>query len=103
MNPKRGLYPVYIKNELDRPEFGSDQISIGALGDSFYEYLLKVWLQGGKRENSYRRMYDKAIDGIINHLLQKSAVNGLTYISELAGEKVVKKMDHLVCFLPGKI
>lgn len=23
---------------------------MGALGDSFYEYLLKAWLQGGKRE-----------------------------------------------------
>ena len=23
---------------------------VGALGDSFYEYLLKAWLQGGKTE-----------------------------------------------------
>ncbi len=32
------------------------QVTFGALGDSFYEYLLKVWLQGGRTETKYRKM-----------------------------------------------
>lgn len=26
------------------------QVTFGALGDSFYEYLIKAWVQGGKSE-----------------------------------------------------
>ena len=36
--------------------WGGGQITFGALGDSFYEYLLKAWLQGGKTEPKYRDM-----------------------------------------------
>ena len=35
--------------------------SIGALGDSFYEYLLKAWLQSDKADTEARHMYDEAI------------------------------------------
>lgn len=103
MDPDSGLFPVYISNELEKPRFASNQISLGALGDSFYEYLLKVWLQGGKQESIYRKMYDKSIDGIMNVLLKKSAPNTLSYIAEIRGDSIQKKMDHLACFLPGKI
>ena len=40
-----GLYPTFIYNSKQPPSFGNSDISIGAMGDSFYEYLLKVWLQ----------------------------------------------------------
>ena len=38
-----------------------DSVSMGALGDSFYEYLLKAWLQSGKKDTVAREMYDHAI------------------------------------------
>ncbi len=47
------------------------KVSLGALGDSFYEYLLKVWMQGGRSEDNYRRMYDEAMDGVDKLLVQK--------------------------------
>lgn len=50
-----------------------NQVTLGALGDSFYEYLLKVWLQGGRTENNYRRMYDDAMDGVEELLVQKAS------------------------------
>ena len=58
-----------IYNTKQELSFGNSDISIGAMGDSFYEYLLKVWLQGGKREMKYRRMYDKSINGILDKLV----------------------------------
>ena len=41
------------------------KVTFGALGDSFYEYLLKTWLQGGKKEKWLRDMYDRAMDGVV--------------------------------------
>ena len=71
--------------------------------NSFYEYLLKVWLQGGKREKKYRHMYDKSINGIIDKLVHMSRPNYLTYVAELKGDRVIHKMDHLACFLGGTL
>ena len=34
-------------------------ITLGARGDSYYEYLLKQWLLTGKRENSYLLRYEQ--------------------------------------------
>ena len=35
--------------------------SVGALGDSFYEYLIKEWLQN-RTDTQAKEMYDEAID-----------------------------------------
>ena len=35
--------------------------SIGALGDSFYEYLLKAWIQSGKTDTDARKLYDESL------------------------------------------
>ena len=39
----------------------TEHTAIGALGDSFYEYLLKAWIQSGKQDTEARKMYDDAI------------------------------------------
>jgi mannosyl-oligosaccharide alpha-1,2-mannosidase len=46
--PKDGLLPIYISADSGQPTTG--KITFGAMGDSFYEYLLKVWIQGNKTE-----------------------------------------------------
>ncbi|KAL7470251.1 hypothetical protein ACHAXS_010462 [Conticribra weissflogii] len=40
-----GLFPTFIHNTKQSLSFGNSAISVGAMGDSFYEYLLKIWLQ----------------------------------------------------------
>ncbi|CAN0317850.1 unnamed protein product [Discosporangium mesarthrocarpum] len=51
--PKGGLAPIYISPETgefgggDRGEGG--RVTLGARGDSYYEYLLKQWMFSGKR------------------------------------------------------
>lgn len=35
--------------------------SVGALGDSFYEYLLKSWLQSGKKDTDAKKLYDDSV------------------------------------------
>lgn len=45
--------------------FVTDHTSVGGLGDSFYEYLLKAWLMSDKTDLEARNMYDDAIEVIM--------------------------------------
>lgn len=61
--PKRnGLYPNYLSPETG--EFVSDDVSLGAMGDSFYEYLVKEWIHTNRTDEQARRMYRDALDAI---------------------------------------
>ena len=47
--PKReGLIPICINAQTGKLR-DSATISLGARGDSYYEYLLKEWIQTGKQ------------------------------------------------------
>jgi Glycosyl hydrolase family 47 len=95
-----GLYPLYVRPPSGG--FSTDAVSIGALGDSFYEYLLKAWLLTGRHYEGFRRMYEEATDGINKRLVQFSAGSNLTYLAELGrSSRLIHKMDHLVCFAGG--
>jgi hypothetical protein len=83
------------------PAFANSKLTFGAMADSVYEYMLKIWIQGGKTEPMYREMYDKAMEGMHNELLQTSTPSGLTYIADKNGGRLDHKMDHLVCFMGG--
>ena len=72
-------------------------MSLGGLGDSFYEYLLKAWLQSGKEDMEAKEMYDDAISAIVQHMIVKSP-GGLLYASDLKYERLEHKMGHLACF-----
>ncbi len=108
MEPDDGLYPASVVN-LDRdPRLGrrEPKISFGSRADSFYEYMLKIWLQGNRREQMYRDMYDKSIQGMHDTLLQKGTESGLWYIAQTTFRRksrhyINPSMDHLVCFMGG--
>lgn len=63
-------------------------MSVGALGDSFYEYLLKSWLMNGKNDSALKNMYDDAIEAIEKNLLYKSAQSQLWYFAEMKNSRV---------------
>jgi hypothetical protein len=97
----KGLVPIFINAESG--QFSGSTITLGARGDSYYEYLLKQWLQTGKTEDLYRRMYLESMTGVRELLVQQSEPNKLTYIAELINGHKDAKMDHLVCYLPGTL
>ncbi|KAL3962184.1 hypothetical protein ACCO45_003707 [Purpureocillium lilacinum] len=72
-NPKDGLVPIYIY--ATSGEFRGENIRLGSRGDSYYEYLIKQYLQTNKQEPVYEEMWKESLEG----------------------------MDHLVCFMPGTI
>ncbi|XP_044261688.1 mannosyl-oligosaccharide alpha-1,2-mannosidase IA-like isoform X2 [Tribolium madens] len=93
-----GLYPNYLNPKTGK--WGQHHMSMGALGDSFFEYLLKAWLQSNKEDNEARQMFDDAMQAVLQHMLFTSP-SGLMYFAELKFDRPEHKMDHLGCFSGG--
>ena len=49
------LVPLYINAQTGHLRPGV--LTFGARADSYYEYLLKQWLQSGKKEHKYDRYH----------------------------------------------
>ncbi|BBM97475.1 mannosyl-oligosaccharide alpha-1,2-mannosidase [Marchantia polymorpha subsp. ruderalis] len=100
--PNDGLLPIYISPHSGKPT--TTKITFGAMGDSFYEYLLKVWIQGNKTEvvKHYREMFDHSMEGMMT-LVKKSSPSNYVYLAERTGDVHQAKMDELACFAPGML
>jgi hypothetical protein len=88
---------------LDGFSFASNKISLGALGDSFYEYELKLWLLMNRHVAEYRRMYDESVRGMRSFLIKQSKPSGLFFVGELEGSRFSSQQDHLTCFAGGML
>ncbi|XP_057421714.1 mannosyl-oligosaccharide 1,2-alpha-mannosidase MNS1-like [Lotus japonicus] len=100
--PEDGLLPIYIDPKTGTKPSGA--ITFGAMGDSFYEYLLKAWVQGNKTETVkfYREMWETSMKGL-ESLIRKSTPSSFVYITEKLGNGLFDKMDELACFVPGML
>lgn len=104
-----GLYPINIRMRSKKKELFPERVhwtdfsqySFGAAGDSFYEYLLKNWLQSGKSHQPSLTLYLNAVDGAMKHLIQRSKPNNLTYLAQHEYGQIVHQMGHLTCFAGG--
>ncbi|KAF8226672.1 glycoside hydrolase family 47 protein [Tricholoma matsutake] len=105
-----GLASVFMN--VEEGQYALSAIRLGSRGDSFYEYLLKQYLQTNGSEAVYRDMYDNAMGAIHEHLIQKTVNTKMTYTAELIPEqnpngqiswRLIPKQDHLVCFLGGSL
>lgn len=95
-----------LQNGIESMDMGTlyGPYKLGAGGDSYYEYLLKQWLLTGREDAVLLQDYKEAMEGIRRHLVKKSkGPLQLTYVAEMSGNTVERKMDHLVCFLPGTL
>jgi mannosyl-oligosaccharide alpha-1,2-mannosidase len=101
LNPPNGLYPYFVGNMVGSPEFTNQKLTFGAMADSFYEYMLKIWLQGGKTEQFFRDMYDESMQGMFDLLLSVSSPSELVFIADKDNNRMDTKQDHLVCFMGG--
>lgn len=104
LEKNEGLVPIFINaNTGQFRNFAT--ISLGARADSYYEYLLKQWLQTGKKNDDFLiDDYQTAIRGVLNQLVRTTPNEKHLYIGELINGKDFKpKMDHLTCYLPGTL
>ncbi|KAJ4718777.1 alpha-1,2-Mannosidase [Melia azedarach] len=100
--PDNGLLPIYIDPHRGTGAYST--ITFGAMGDSFYEYLLKVWIQGNRTSavKHYRDMWETSMKGLLS-LVRRTTPSSFAYICEKNGETLIDKMDELACFAPGMI
>ncbi|PBP27219.1 glycosyl hydrolase family 47 [Diplocarpon rosae] len=99
-----GLLPIYIY--AHDGHFRGNNIRLGSRGDSYYEYLIKQYLQTSKEEPIYEELWNEALDGVRKHLITYSESFKFTVLGERPeglGGALSPKMDHLVCFMPGTI
>jgi mannosyl-oligosaccharide alpha-1,2-mannosidase len=99
--PDDMLCPVFMS--IRTAEWSSDHVSLGALGDSFYEYVLKQYLLTGKTEVRYKNMFMKLVRGIIEKLVMYSYPSRWAFVSEYRRRELYHKMDHLACFVGGML
>jgi len=103
---KDGLVPVSIDARSGRFR-SSSTVSMGAGADSYYEYLLKTWLQTGRTHDFLREDFERGVEGMRTHLVQKSSPNGLLCLGEIAegvrGPSFNARMEHLACYLGGTL
>ncbi|XP_073139333.1 mannosyl-oligosaccharide 1,2-alpha-mannosidase MNS1-like [Henckelia pumila] len=100
--PPDGLLPIYINPH--RGTRSHSTITFGAMGDSFYEYLLKVWIQGNKTAavKHYREMWETSMKGLLT-LVRRTTPSSFAYLCEKNGASLIDKMDELACFAPGML
>lgn len=99
-----GLLPIYIYAGTGK--FRGNNIRLGSRGDSYYEYLIKQYLQTSKQEPVYKEMWDQALSGVRKHLITYSKHAQFTVLGERQNglnDALTPKMDHLVCFMGGTI
>ncbi|KAJ7872696.1 glycoside hydrolase [Mycena leptocephala] len=104
-----GLAPISMNGD---GSFARSTIRMGSNGDSYYEYLLKQYIQTNRTEPVYLQMYGDAMQGVHDHLVQKTPTHGLTYIAEMIplaqtnwqnSWVTQSKQEHLACFLAGSL
>ncbi|EFA82442.1 glycoside hydrolase family 47 protein [Heterostelium album PN500] len=97
----KGLIPIYVRPDGSGP-CGST-LSMGSMADSYYEYLLKMWLytpETHPQHNQYRRMYLEAVEAM-HETLYTVSPKGEGYLSIIYGRENSHTMEHLACMAGG--
>lgn len=87
--------------------WATNLVTLGAPADSYFEYLVKVWRQGGAVEGETWERFASVVDAAID-LLAYTAADGTTIVREVIPEndgqvRFRAKMDHFACYIPGAI
>ncbi|PVH83057.1 glycoside hydrolase family 47 protein [Cadophora sp. DSE1049] len=70
--------------------------------DSFYEYLLKMYVYDSTRYGHYKDRWVLAADSSIAHLASNPSTRpDLTFLAEFDGQKKIFESQHLACFDGG--
>ncbi|RWS31610.1 mannosyl-oligosaccharide alpha-1:2-mannosidase isoform A-like isoform X2 [Leptotrombidium deliense] len=93
---QNGLFPVFISTETGM--FTTSKVSFGANGDSFYEYLLKAWIQSNRSQKRQKRLFLRTMKEVEKTLLRRTE-SGFYYLVENMGSH--EGMSHLACFSGG--
>jgi len=70
--------------------------------DSFYEYLIKMYVYDSTRFATYRDRWILAADSTIAHLASNPSTRpDLTFVAQFEGQELIFQSQHLACFDGG--
>ncbi|KAI9714506.1 MAG: mannosyl-oligosaccharide alpha-1,2-mannosidase [Bogoriella megaspora] len=104
LGAKEGLLPAYIDPAIGT--FQGSDVRLGSGGNSYYEDLIKQYLQTSTQETVYLDLWKEAFAGIRKHLITLSSPSNFTIIGERAegiDGALTPKMTHSSCSFPGTI
>lgn len=80
-----------------------DQITIGAMADSAFEYFLKQYLMTNQTEQQSLDIYLRTMRGIMDHNMFLSPTRSFVYVTDVSAKSGMpsRRFEHLSCFLPG--
>eukprot|EP01133_Synstelium_polycarpum_P015435 gene15435-18304_t len=93
-----GLYPIHVSP--DGKKFCGSTLSMGSMADSFYEYLLKMWMYSKNTDQRYRKMYLESTQGMLDELLIETK-KGDSYLTIVYGRSKTHTQEHLACMAGG--
>ena len=93
--PIPGLYPKMLNGKFYSKPL---QYGIGGEADSFYEYLLKMYVS--TKDKRFKEMYDVAARAIRDQLIFKTEKYTFPS-SKNQGEMLQENFEHLTCFVGG--
>ncbi|EEH34358.2 mannosyl-oligosaccharide alpha-1,2-mannosidase [Paracoccidioides lutzii Pb01] len=97
-------FPGLIGSELNTTtgHFLNSDISWGAGSDSFYEYLIKMFIYDESRFKTYRDRWVLAIESSIKHLKVLLPLRPeFTFLAPYSNKKLGSSSQHLACFNGG--
>ncbi|KAI0164417.1 glycoside hydrolase family 47 protein [Hypoxylon sp. FL1284] len=103
-----GLWPTFF--DMANLQLTKDNdFTFGALADSLYEMLPKMYALLGGREPVYEKLYRDAMEAAMKHLLFRPMVpdkadilfSGNAYVSQDSSVRLHPEGQHLACFAGG--
>lgn len=88
--------------------YSTNMVTLGAPADSYFEYLVKCWIQGGQRETGFWRLFAEVMDGMTKVASYRSRFGDVIVRDVFPEDNGTKlrfqhKMDHFACYIPGMI
>lgn len=103
-----GMWPVSL--DFQQETVGDNTFSLGALADSLYEYLPKMYALMGGVDPTYETLYRVSADVVMDNILYRPMVPdkdagilfaGDLHIGDEQQRDFVRESQHLTCFAGG--
>jgi mannosyl-oligosaccharide alpha-1,2-mannosidase len=108
LNPKSELgepFPGLLGTDIhiDTGNFANSYGGWGGGTDSFYEYLLKMWIYSPSRFRKYADHWLMAVGSTLEHLIQHPKKD-VTFVAEYWNSSSLRLAEgHLTCFMGGNL
>ena len=85
----------------------SNRLTVGGAADSYFEYLLKMYIQSGKKDAKYLHQFEKVYDEAVQKLQirTQNSTRGeyMIYWDDVTNDRHKYNWQHLACFISGTL